>query len=75
MKDINCIFCQYKNDPEGCQQILADSQAGKYWNCPTISNVYYGKLIYRFPFNIIFKIQRMIWDYRAAKEFIERRGN
>ena len=76
MKDLNCIFCKYFNDKEGCKQIILLSMYGKtVWRCPTITNYYYGKMIYHFPFNIIFKIQRFIWEKRADKEYNEKGGN
>ena len=75
MRDLNCIFCRYYNDPKGCQQIILCSQSGHTeWRCPTITNYYYGKMIYYFPFNIIFKIQTFIWERRADKE-LKKGGN
>ena len=40
-----------------------------------LKQIWYGKLIYYFPFNIIYKLQTIIWDYQAAKEYIEKGGN
>ena len=70
MKDKNCILCKYRNDEQACWNAIMSVS----WSCPTLSNLYYGKLIYHFPFNLIFRIQVMIWDYQAAKEYIEKGG-
>ena len=37
-----------------------------------MKDLYYNKLIYYFPFNLIFKIQVWLWERRADREFEER---
>ena len=70
MRNKNCILCKYRNDEQACWDAIRSDE----YCCPTFSKLYYGKLIYRFPFNLLFKIQLMIWDYRNAKEYIEKGG-
>lgn len=48
-----CMFCKYKNNKDECNDKIFNDHN---WNCPTISNIYYGKIIKWFPFNIIDKI-------------------
>ena len=69
--DLNCIFCKYYRDLDKCQDTVYDEN----WHCPTITNIYYKKMIKHFPFNIIFKIQVFIWEKRADKECKERSLN
>ena len=66
--NLNCMFCKYYKDFDKCQDSVYDVN----WKCPTIINIYYGKMIHYFPFNIIFKIQTFIWEKRADKEYRER---
>ena len=68
MKDYNCFFCKYRKDPEGCQEQVFNAN----WRCPSISNIWYGKMIKHFPFNLIFKIQLWFLIRKADKEFKER---
>lgn len=76
MDKINCILCKYRKSPIICKEIIMQSQRGmSSWHCPTLSNIYYGKLIYYFPFNLIFKIQVWVWGRRTDKEYNERSIN
>ena len=52
--DIQCILCKYRKNPKMCVEKLHDYDN---WDCPTLSNIWYGKLANWFPFNIIYKIQ------------------
>ena len=70
MKDKNCILCKYRKDEDACWAAI---RSDKY-RCPTLSNLWYGKLIYHFPFNLIFKIQVLIWERRTDKEYAESSG-
>lgn len=54
MNDFNCILCKYRNDKNKCHEKILNSLT---WHCPTLSNIYYGKLIKWFPFNIFEKIR------------------
>lgn len=70
--NFNCILCKYFRKPDQCRQLMLDSQMGRVvWHCPTLSNLYYGKLIYYFPCNLIFKLQTKIWDYLSDKEYYQ----
>lgn len=40
-----------------------------------MNKLYYRKLIYYFPFNLIFRLQALIWERRADKEYNERSIN
>ena len=65
MKDINCILCKYKNNEKKCRSAL-----NRYdWCCPSLSNIYYGKLINYFPFNVIQKIIDKIHDLQAKNYY------
>ena len=65
MKDKNCILCKYRNDEESCKKAIYSPN----WHCPTLSNLYYGKLIYHFPCNLLHKVQRKVWDYKYDKYY------
>lgn len=70
MRDKNCILCKYCNKPDQCKQLMLDSQMGRIiWHCPTLSNLWYGKISYWFPFTLIYKLQTIIWNYWADKEY------
>ena len=70
MRNKNCILCKYRKDERAC----LDAIKSDAYHCPTLSNLWYGKLIYHFPFNLIFKIQVVIWGWRTDKEFAEKGG-
>lgn len=63
--NINCILCKYRNDREGCHKVIYTSS----WDCPSLSNLWYGKLSYWFPFTLIYKLQTKIWIYLANKQY------
>lgn len=63
----NCMFCKYKNNKEECDKKIFDNN----WHCPTVSNIYYGKLIKYFPFNTIEKVRDYILDKRVEKYYSE----
>ena len=56
--DLQCILCKYRKQPDKCVQMLHSDD----WHCPTLSNIYYGKLVKWFPFNIFDKIQNKIQE-------------
>lgn len=64
---LNCIFCKYYKDLDKCQDTVYDNN----WRCPTIINIYYGKMIKYFPFNIIYKISCKIKDIQSAYYYDE----
>ena len=47
-----CILCKYKNNKEECNKAIFSSN----WHCPTLQNIYYGKIIKYQPFKTIQKI-------------------
>ena len=64
-----CNLCEYRKNPEICRNIVAEGIHGvSTWHCPTLSNYYYGHLIYIFPFNLIFKIQVLIWEHKLKRK-------
>ena len=63
--DLQCILCKYRKNPKECIKAIHSNN----WNCPTLSNIWYGKLIKWFPFNIIDFIQWKIYFKRAEKEY------
>lgn len=58
-----CIFCKYKNDKEKC------INSKDY--CPSLSNIYYGKIVKWFPFNLLDKIKGKIEMKKAEKYYSE----
>jgi len=67
MRNKNCILCKYRKDENACYRAIMSNT----YCCPTLTNIYYTKLIYHFPFNLIYKIQVKVWKYRAEKEYEE----
>ena len=65
MNDFNCILCKYHNDKNKCYEKIYSST----WNCPTLSNIYYGKLIKWFPFNFYQKIKDEINNKKREKYY------
>ena len=58
---LECILCKYKNNPEECKKRVYSSN----WHCPTLQNIYYGKLIDYYPFKIFHKIHIIINNKKA----------
>ena len=58
---LECILCKYKNNPEECKKRVYSSN----WHCPTLQNIYYGKLIDHYPFKMVHKIHVLIADNKA----------
>lgn len=50
--DKNCLLCKYKYDNDACSNAIFKHN----YKCPTISNIWHGKLSKLFPFCIIDKI-------------------
>lgn len=55
--NFNCILCKYCNNEIGCNKVISENNL---WHCPSLSNIYYGRLIKYFPFNIIDKVNTYI---------------
>ena len=66
MNDFNCILCKYHNDKNKCHEKILNSPT---WHCPTLSNIYYGKLIKWFPFNVYQKIKDEISSKKREKYY------
>ena len=47
--DKDCLICKYKYDKDACYKAIHDS----YFHCPSLSNIYYGKMVEWFPFKQI----------------------
>ena len=65
MNDFNCILCKYHNDKNKCHEKIYSPT----WHCPTLSNIYYGKLIKWFPFNVYQKIKDEISNKKLEKYY------
>lgn len=63
--NINCILCKHKNNKDKCHKAIQQSN----WNCHSLSNIYYGKIIKYFPFNIIQKIIDQIINQRTENYY------
>lgn len=66
--DFNCILCRYRNDENKCYKVITENNL---WHCPSLSNIYYGKLIKYFPFNIIDKLMTYFEYKRYEKNYID----
>lgn len=64
--DFNCILCKHRNKNSCFDAIFSDE-----WNCPTLTNIYYGKLIKYFPFSAFDKIKDKIEYKRTEKYYSE----
>ena len=62
--NLQCILCKYKNNEQACHNAIYSSS----WTCPTLSNIYYGKLIDWFPFNIFHHIKTKI-KFKEMEKF------
>ena len=63
--NFQCILCKHKHNEESCHEAIYSSS----WTCPTLSNIYYGKLINWFPFNIFYNIQNKIKDKKKTEYY------
>ena len=71
----SCIFCKYKkynkNHDYGCMNTWEKDKYGyPIGKCNSLSNIYYGKLIKYFPFNLIYKIQSDI-EWKHTEEYYD----
>lgn len=71
MKDIQCIFCKYKNDEDKCREAVFDYD----YHCPTLSNIFYGKII-KFPvikqiYSICYRIHAYFENKRFEDNYID----
>ena len=62
--NLQCILCKHKNNEQACHNAIYSSS----WTCPTLSNIYYGKLIDWFPFNIFHHIKTKI-KFKEMEKF------
>lgn len=65
MKDIQCIFCKYKNDEDRCREAVFDFD----YHCPTLSNIFYGKIIKLPIIKQIYNVCDRINDYFVCKKY------
>ena len=56
-----CILCKYRNNQKACDKAIFS----KNWHCPTLQNIYYGKVIKHQPFKTI---QDIIDKFTYRKE-------
>lgn len=66
--NFNCILCKYCNNEIGCNKVISENNL---WHCPSLSNIYYGRLIKYFPFKIIDKVNTYIECKRYEKYYID----
>ena len=64
--DKKCLFCKYKYDSDAC----IDATFNHDFHCRSLSNIYYGKIIKWFPFNVIEKIKDKI-EWKKAEKFYD----
>lgn len=67
MGDIQCIFCKYKNDEDKCFDMLHNHG----YDCPSLSNIFYGKIIKLPIIKQIYGLCRRGYDYYLSKKFEE----
>ena len=69
----NCILCKYNKYNKGDDSCWNHQEKDKYGyplgKCMSLSNIYYGKIIKWFPFNVIDKIASEILWKRADKYY------
>lgn len=69
----NCILCKwnkYNKDDDHCWNHYPKDEAGyPIEKCKSLSNIYYGKLVKWFPFNVIDKISYKIDDKKTEKYY------
>lgn len=56
-----CILCKYRNNKKACHKAIFSNN----WHCPTLQNIYYGKVIEYQPFKAI---QNIIDKFTYRKE-------
>jgi hypothetical protein len=61
--DKSCLFCKYKYDSDACFDALYNHN----YHCHSLSNIYHGKIVKWFPFNVIEKIKDKIECKKAEK--------
>lgn len=64
--DLQCILCKYRKQPDKCVQMLHSDD----WHCPTLSNIWYGKIINYQPFKLIHHIKTNI-DWKKTKKYYD----
>ena len=62
---LECIFCKYEQDSAQCRKSIMEDN----WHCPTLQNIYYGKLIKYQPFKIIHNIKTKFNSYKTDKYY------
>ena len=69
----NCILCKYNKYNKGDDSCWNHQEKDEYGyplgKCMSLSNIYYGKIIKWFPFNVIDKIASEILWKRADKYY------
>ena len=72
-KKYNCILCKYNKYNKGDDSCWNHQEKDEYGyplgKCMSLSNIYYGKIIKWFPFNVIDKIASEILWKRADKYY------
>ncbi len=72
IKKYNCILCKYnkynKDETFACfNYVEKDEQGYPKYKCPSLTNIYYGKIINHFPFKQIHKLSTKIDWWRESK--------
>jgi len=70
-KDIQCILCKYKNDEDKCFDMTYNHD----YKCPSLSNIFYGKII-KIPvikqiYNLCYKIHMYFENKKFEKDYID----
>lgn len=63
----SCLLCKYKYDKDAC----FDATYNHGFKCRSLSNIYYGKLVKWFPFNVVEKIKDIIEEKKAEKFYAD----
>lgn len=63
--NLNCILCKHRNNKDSCWEAINKAD----WKCPSLSNIYYSKFIYHFPFKQIDKVVDKIKYIQAERYY------
>lgn len=65
MSNFQCILCKYKNDETKCMEATQNTN----FRCPSLSNIFYGKIIKIPIIKQIYKICTKIRNYYLMKKY------
>ena len=65
MRDFQCILCKYKNNEDKCMEAIERYD----FECPSLSNIFYGKIIKIPVIKQIYQVWDKINDSRFIKQY------